>query len=98
MNTNRSRRVVLAAFCAALAALALTATGGPAPDAGIASAASSFNGAPIVTIEGGAVRGLAVDGGLSRPDQRRQPCFALGVRSAIDGHLLLAEGPDDRPR
>ncbi len=53
MNTTRSRRAALAAFCAALTALTL------------AAAAASSPRAPVVVIDGGPVRGVAVPGGYA---------------------------------
>ena len=60
MNMTHWRRAPLAALCAALIALTLA----PAGATGGAAAAIS-GGAPIVTIEDGAVRGTAVPGGYA---------------------------------
>ena len=65
MNTTHSRRALLAAFCAALIALILAAAGAAAADTDVAAAAAGSVGAPIVTIDGGAVRGVAVPGGYA---------------------------------
>jgi para-nitrobenzyl esterase len=58
-----SRRAKLAAArcCAALAALAIPATGAGTADA----AASGVGNAPVVKIEGGVVRGAIVPGGYA---------------------------------
>jgi len=64
MNTARTRRTRLAAMCALPAftvATAAASTLGARP----AGARSAFRGARIVTIEGGAVRGVAVAGGYT---------------------------------
>ena len=59
MNTTHWRRAPLAACCAALAALALAAAGATAATAGTRAVASGSGGAPIVTTDDGAVRGVA---------------------------------------
>ena len=60
MNTTHWRRARLAAVCcAALAALALAAAGATAATAGTRAVASGSGGAPIVTTDDGAVRGVA---------------------------------------
>jgi len=64
MKTTHSRRHLLAAFFAALIALTLTTAGASAVDTGVAAAARSGSD-PIVTIDGGAVRGVAVPGGYA---------------------------------
>jgi para-nitrobenzyl esterase len=56
MKTTRSRRHLLAAFCAALT---LAAAGATAVDTGVAGAASGSHRAPIVATENGVVRGVA---------------------------------------
>ena len=66
MNTTHSRLHPLAAFFAALIALTLAAPGTTAASTGVA-AASRSSGDPSVTIEGGAVRGVAVPGGYAFP-------------------------------
>src|SRR5215472_8356309 len=59
MNTTHWRRARLAAACcAALAALTLTATGATAANVGTVAAAWGSGGAPIVTTDDGAVRGM----------------------------------------
>jgi para-nitrobenzyl esterase len=61
MNTTHWRRASLAAACcAALTALTLTATGATAASAGAAAAAWGSGGAPVVTTNDGAVRGMTV--------------------------------------
>jgi para-nitrobenzyl esterase len=64
MNRTHSRLHPLAAFFAALALILATA-GFTAVDTGVAAAASRSASAPIVTIDGGAVRGVAVPGGFA---------------------------------
>lgn len=63
MNRTFSRLHPLAAFFAALIALTLAASGAAAAGSGVAAASGS--GAPIVAIDGGAVRGAAVSGGYA---------------------------------
>src|SRR6516164_7334651 len=63
MNATRSRRTLLAACCAPLAALTLAATGATAAKAG--AAASAHGSGPIVTTDDGAVRGVVVPGGYT---------------------------------
>ena len=65
MNTTQSRRAMLAAFCAALIALTVARAGAAAADTDVAAAAASSGGAPIVNIDDGAVRGVAVPGGYA---------------------------------
>ena len=65
MNTTHSRRALLAAFCVALTALTVAGAGAAAADADVAAAAASSVRGPIVTIKGGAVRGVAVAGGYA---------------------------------
>ena len=65
MSTTHSRHAPLAALCAALIALILAAAGAAAAETGVADAAAGSVRAPIVTIEGGAVRGVAVPGGYA---------------------------------
>jgi len=62
MNRTHSRLHPLAAFFTALIALVLATASLTAVDTSVA-AASSSGGAPIVNIEGGVVRGVAVPGG-----------------------------------
>jgi para-nitrobenzyl esterase len=64
MNTTHSRLHRLATFFVALGLILATA-GATSVDTGVAAAAASSSGAPIVTIEGGAVRGVAVSGGYA---------------------------------
>src|SRR5262249_19100999 len=64
MNTTYSWRRLLAACCVALSALTLAPAGPTGIPSGIAAAVAS-SGAPIVTIDGGAVRGMAVAGGYA---------------------------------
>ncbi|MBV9002249.1 MAG: carboxylesterase family protein [Solirubrobacterales bacterium] len=61
MRTSHSGRAVLGGLCAVLTALTLTAAVAPAVDTGPAAAGSPLT-APILRIEGGAVRGAAVSG------------------------------------
>ena len=61
MNATYLRRTLLAAICAGLAALTLTASS--AAHVGIGSARASTG--PIVTIDSGDVRGVAVPGGYA---------------------------------
>src|ERR1700724_1867880 len=63
MNRNHSRLLSLAVLLVALPAFTLGGAGGTAVGARIAAAASNSDGAPIVTIDGGRVRGMAVPGG-----------------------------------
>src|SRR6478672_5287895 len=65
MNTIRPRRHPLAALCAALIALTLASAGTVTFGTGGVAAASRSGGDPIVTIDGGAVRGVAVAGGYA---------------------------------
>jgi len=58
MNTTRWRRAPLAACCAAVAALTLAATGATAANAGAVAATWGHGGAPVVTTDDGAVRGM----------------------------------------
>jgi para-nitrobenzyl esterase len=62
MRTSHPGRAVLAGLCAVLMVLTLTAAGAQAVDTGPATAAWSPHTAPILRIEGGAVRGAAVSG------------------------------------
>jgi para-nitrobenzyl esterase len=62
MRTSHPGRAVLGALCAVLTALALTAAVAEAVGAGPATGASSSRAAPILCIEGGAVRGAALSG------------------------------------
>jgi para-nitrobenzyl esterase len=62
MTTSHRRRAVLGSLCMVLAALTLTAAGAQALDTGSATGAWSPHAAPVVRIEGGAVRGAAVSG------------------------------------
>src|SRR5262245_54055480 len=64
MNRTHARLHPLAAIFAALA-LILTTAGLTAGETGTAAAAASSSGDPIVIIEGGAVRGVAVPGGYA---------------------------------
>jgi para-nitrobenzyl esterase len=63
MNRNYSRLLSLAVLLVALPAFNLGGAGGTAVGGRIAAAASNSDGAPIVTIDGGRVRGVAVPGG-----------------------------------
>jgi para-nitrobenzyl esterase len=65
MQTTHSRRNPRTALCAALTALTLATTTAPAIGTNVAAAASSSDGAPIVTTNDGAVRGVAVPGGYA---------------------------------
>jgi para-nitrobenzyl esterase len=65
MNTTSSRRHPLATICVALTALTLASAGAPGVDTSAAAAASRVAGAPIVTIDGGVARGLALPGGYA---------------------------------
>jgi para-nitrobenzyl esterase len=62
MRTSHPRRAVLGGLCAVLTVLTLTAAGAQAVDTGRAIAAWSPHAAPMLRIEGGAVRGAAVSG------------------------------------
>ncbi len=62
MRTSHPGRAVLGGLCAVLIVLTLTAAGAQAVDTGPATAAWSPHTAPILRIEGGAVRGAAVSG------------------------------------
>jgi hypothetical protein len=63
MNRDYSRLLSLAVFVAALPGFSLGAAGHTPVAGGIAVAASHSGQAPIVTIDGGRVRGVAVPGG-----------------------------------
>jgi para-nitrobenzyl esterase len=63
MNRNYSRLLSLAVLLAALPGFNLRAAGHTAGGGGIAIAHSQSDQAPIVTIDGGRVRGVAVPGG-----------------------------------
>jgi para-nitrobenzyl esterase len=65
MKSIRLRRHPLAFLCAALTALTFAGADATAVDTGIATAASDSGGGPIVKIDGGAVRGVAVPGGYA---------------------------------
>ena len=60
MHASTSRRAVSAFACAALTALALPAAGARAD-----GAASRVGTGPVVAVQGGAARGVAVDGGFA---------------------------------
>ncbi len=60
--THGRRARLVAAYCAALAALTLAAFGSPVAQAGTAAAASGPGGPPIVATDDGAVRGVAGPG------------------------------------
>jgi para-nitrobenzyl esterase len=62
MRTSHRRRAVLGSLCMVLTALTLTAADAQALDTGLATAAWSPHAAPVVRIDGGAVRGAAVSG------------------------------------
>jgi para-nitrobenzyl esterase len=62
MRTSHPGRAVLGGLCAVLMVPTLTAAGAQAVDNGPATAAWSPHTAPILRIEGGAVRGAAVSG------------------------------------
>ncbi len=65
MNRTHARLHPRAAFFVALIAFTLTTAGLTAVDTGVAAAAPNSSGTPIVTIEGGAVRGVAMPGGYA---------------------------------
>jgi para-nitrobenzyl esterase len=65
MNTTQWRRAPLAACYAAVAALILAATGATAANAGAVAATRGHGGAPVVTTDDGAVRGMTVPGGYA---------------------------------
>ncbi len=65
MHARHSRPALRTAFCVALIGLTLAATGAIAVETAVAAAAPGSGGAPIVTIDGGAVRGVAVPGGYA---------------------------------
>jgi para-nitrobenzyl esterase len=56
---------MLGALCAALIGLTFAAARGAAADTGPPAAASRSAGAPILTVNGGAIRGVAVPGGYA---------------------------------
>jgi para-nitrobenzyl esterase len=62
MRKTHLRRVARAGLWAALSALTFTTVGASAVDARVASAASGSGAAPVVRVEGGAVRGAAISG------------------------------------
>ena len=62
MNTIHSRRALPVIFCAILT---LAATGATAVSTPAAATAASSSGTPIVNIDGGQVRGVAVPGGYA---------------------------------
>ena len=62
MRTSHPGRAVLGGLCTVLTALTLTAAGAQAADTGPAAVAGSPLTAPILPIEGGAVRGAAMSG------------------------------------
>ena len=64
MHASHSRRALLALACAAVTALAPFAAAAPAA-AHAVRPASGVSAGPIVTIHGGAVRGMAVTGGYA---------------------------------
>ena len=98
MRTTHTRRYALAFFCAALTALTFVGADATAVDTGVASAASGSGGGPIVKIDGGAVRGVAVPGGYAfrglpyaaaptghlRWRAPRSPADWKGIRDATD--------------
>ena len=98
MRTTHTRRYALAFFCAALTALTFVGADATAVDTGVASAASGSGGGPVVKIDGGAVRGVAVPGGYAfrglpyaaaptgqlRWRAPRSPADWKGVRDATD--------------
>ena len=63
MNPRFSRLAQVAGLCTAVSVLTLAVAGAGTLVTGVASATSSSGGAPIVRIEGGLVRGVAVPGG-----------------------------------
>ena len=63
MNPRFSRLAQVAGLCTAASVLTLAVAGAGMLVTGVASATSSSGGAPIVRIEGGLVRGVAVPGG-----------------------------------
>ena len=62
MRKTQSRRVALARRWVAVCALTFTMVGVCAVDTSVASAASGSGAAPVVRVEGGAVRGAAISG------------------------------------
>jgi len=74
MNRTYSNLRPLVAFFSVVAVI-LTTTGATS----VTVAASSFEGAPIVTIDGGAVRGVAVAGGYAFRALRRCPNWKPAV-------------------
>jgi para-nitrobenzyl esterase len=65
MKTTQWRRAPLAACSAAVAALTLAAAGATAANAGAVAATWGHDGAPVVTTDDGAVRGMTVPGGYA---------------------------------
>jgi para-nitrobenzyl esterase len=64
MHASNSRRAFLALACAAVTALTLSVAGTRAAANG-AGVASGLSAAPVVTVHGGAVRGVGVTGGYA---------------------------------
>jgi para-nitrobenzyl esterase len=64
MHASNPRRALLALACAGVTALTLFVVGTPTA-AGSVGIASGFRVAPVVTVHGGAVRGVAVTGGYA---------------------------------
>ena len=62
MNPRFSRLAQVAGLCTAVSVLTLAVAGAGTLVTGVASATSGSGGAPIVRIEGGLVRGVAVPG------------------------------------
>jgi para-nitrobenzyl esterase len=65
MTTMSTRRARLAAFCAAAAALIFAAAGSAAVKANSSAAAAARSITPVVAIDGGPVRGVAVQSGYA---------------------------------
>ena len=65
MNTTHSGRAALAVLCAALTGLIFSSVGAAAVATDAPTGATDSSRAPIITIEGGAVRGVAVPGGYA---------------------------------
>jgi hypothetical protein len=97
MNATRSRRALLAGLCAALAGLTLAAADAAAAKA-VPRPRLRFRRRPVVTTDGGAVRGAPAGSSSQQPDARSAAPYGCPAQARVQSRDVTGATRPPDPR
>jgi hypothetical protein len=98
MNATRSRRALLAGLCAALAGLTLAAAGAPPLRRPCRGRGFGFRRGPVVTTDGGAVRGAPAGSSSQQPDARSAAPYGCPAQARVQSRDVTGATRPPDPR